>query len=149
MLFRSGKCVIEDDEMEKYIDERLVAWQWSSNAQHIGDIHHFRDRKKKEMEEAATEARKEKIELYYTDLEKAIIKERRYFRRQFATDFRLKELHTVTGLQYNPITKKFMAKIVHKREPVDDRQIAKKKKRMRTRTMNHLPKQSTITTPWT
>ena len=63
-------------------------------------------------------------------MEKAIIKERRYFRRQFATDFRLKELHTVTGLQYNPITKKFMAKIVHKREPVDDRQIAKKKKNL-------------------
>ena len=81
------------------------------------------------MEEADTEARKEKIELYYNDLEKAIIKERRHFRRQFATDFRLKDAYTVTGLRYISATKKFVAKIVHKRHPLDDERITVQRKK--------------------
>ena len=112
-----GKEILKTDEMEKYIEKCFVDWSWSSNAQHVADIWYFRDRRNLEKTNAKCYSEKEKIHNYYKDLEKAMIKERRYYRRQFATQFRLNDVYTVTGLRYNKHNNKFVAKIEHKREP--------------------------------
>ena len=66
-----------------------------------------------EMEHTKRESERGLIKAYYTDLNKAIQKEWQYFRRQFEKEFRLNDLLTVTGLQYNKHTNKFIAMLQH------------------------------------
>ena len=54
---------------------------------------------------------KEKIVCYYKDLKKAILKERRFFKRQLENEFRLNDVKTVTCLQYNKTTNIFYAQL--------------------------------------
>ena len=122
-----GKAELNDDAMNQFVNDCFVAWGWSSNEQYLKDLQYFEAKMVYEMEHTKRESERGLIKAYYTDLNKAIQKERRYFRRQFEKEFRLNDLLTVTGLQYNKHTNKFVAKLQHQRSVTENAYIKKKR----------------------
>ena len=111
-----GKTIIKKETMDEYVDGRFESWNWSTQAQHTLDCKYFASLKKLDLGLVTTKEEKKKITNYYRDLEKAIAKERRHFRRQFEIEFRLEEARTVTGLRYNKTDNKFFARLTWQEE---------------------------------
>jgi hypothetical protein len=106
-----GSTVIKKEALQKFIDGSFEEWEWSTGAQYEKDLKYFAALEKRDLAAAQTICEKEKITCYYNDLKKAILKERRFFKRQLENEFRLNDVKTVTGLRYNKTTKKFYARL--------------------------------------
>ncbi|KAI2494872.1 hypothetical protein MHU86_19636 [Fragilaria crotonensis] len=97
--------------MDVYVEKRFLEWNWSSNEQHQMDLQWYRQIMTSSVEEAKSTSQKEIIKLYYTELLKAMKKERRHFRRQFENDYLLDEAMLVTGVKYVRSENKFVARV--------------------------------------
>lgn len=102
---------IDTNAMDVYVEKRFLEWNWSSNEQHQMDLQWYRQIMTSSMEEAKSTSQKEIIKLYYTELLKAMKKERRHFRRQFENDYLLDEAMLVTGVKYVRPENKFVARV--------------------------------------
>jgi hypothetical protein len=116
-----GKAIISDEAMEKYVNDRFVMWQWSSHEQHQKELEFFRKEMTLQIEKADSERLKELIHCYYTDLLKAIKKERRHFRKQFQNDFILSNPKAVTGIRFNKRDQTFKARTAYRQAITKDR----------------------------
>ena len=63
------------------------------------------------LQNAKSAHQKEIIKLYYTELLKAMKKERRHFRKRFENDYLLDETTLVTGVKFLRTEKKFVARV--------------------------------------
>ena len=102
---------LDKTAMDVYVEKRFLEWNWSSNEQHQKDLQWYRQIMTSSMEKAKSTSQKEIIKLYYTELLKAMKKERRHFRRQFENDYLLDEAMLVTGVKYVRSENKFVARV--------------------------------------
>ena len=99
--------------MEKFVDYSFQNWGWSSNKQFKMDLEHQRKIMKEEIGKAKNDRTQISICLYYTDLLKAMKKERRYFRKQFEENYKLGNPAAVRALKYDMDTDTFTALCVY------------------------------------
>jgi hypothetical protein len=115
---KRGKCnggnevaALDADAMDAYVKRRFLEWNWSSNEQHQKDLQWFCQLMSLDMQKAKSAHQKEIIKLYYTELLKAMKKERRHFRKQFENNYLLDETTLVTGVKFLRAEKKFVARV--------------------------------------
>ena len=101
----------DTNAMGSYVEKRFLEWNWSSHEQHQKDLQWYREIMTSGLQEAKSACQKEIINLYYTELLKAMKKERRHFRREFENDYLLNKVMFVTGLKYLRSDKKFVARV--------------------------------------
>jgi hypothetical protein len=77
----------------------LRIW-WVSNEQHQKDLQWFCQLMSLNLQNAKSAHQKEIIKLYYTELLKAMKKERQHFRMQFENDYLLDKTTLVTGVKF-------------------------------------------------
>jgi hypothetical protein len=113
-----GKCndcnevaTLDANAMDAYVERRFLEWNWSSNKQHQKDLQWFRQLMSLDLQKAKSVHQKEIIKLYYTELLKAMKKERRHFHKQFENDYLLGENTLVTGVKFLRAEKKFLARV--------------------------------------
>jgi hypothetical protein len=111
-----GKAVCKKEVLDRYVDSRFTEWQWSTTAQHIAEKKYYEAMKVLHMENAKSKADKEKILHYYTDLLTGMEKERRYYRRMIERDYHLDNVKSVTGIRFDKVGKRFVARVVYQEE---------------------------------
>lgn len=105
---------LDQKMMEKFVDYSFRNWGWSSNKQYEKDLEEMRKEMNVEMGKAKTDRTRMSIYVYYTELLKAMKKERRHFRKQFQVNYKLGNPAAVHGLKYDRDTNTFTARCVYK-----------------------------------
>ena len=105
---------LDPQMMEKFVNYSFQNWGWSSNKQFIKDMEKKRTIMKLEQRKAKSDRAKSFIRDYYLDMMRSMKKERRHFRKQFETMYKLGNPAAVRGLKYNQESDTFTARCVYK-----------------------------------
>ncbi len=92
---------LDPQMMEKFVNYSFQSWGRSSNKQFIKDMEKQRTIMKLEQRKAKTDRAKSFIRDHYIDIMRSMKKERRHFRKQFETMYKLGIPAAVRGLKYN------------------------------------------------
>ena len=105
---------LDPKKMEKFVDYSFQNWGWSSNKQFMKDLERQRQIMQLEARKAKTDRVRSLIHHYFTDLLQAMKKERRFYRKEFETNYKLGNPAAVRGLKYDQKSDIFTARCLYK-----------------------------------
>ena len=104
----------QQSEMEKFVEDAFLRWNWSSTADHNKELESVRNEMKQALKRSRGKLQRAAVAGRYDQRLKFMKKERRLYRRVFELEWKFGTSALVTGLKHNPMNNQFTARIEYK-----------------------------------